>query len=199
MKSSAPLLSPILRSDTQGRMLAALMRDAEKELSLTELAAQCDVAVPTILRDVDRLVDGGYVSTRRVGRNRLVRINTEHPIYASLWNVVMFGYGPAALLPGLLSDLPGIEHAYIYGSWAARLSHLAGPEPKDVDVLLVGYMNRIEAARAASHAERLLDREINVQFVSNSEWEKSESAFIKTVKSRPLVEVPLGEIGRAHV
>jgi DNA-binding transcriptional ArsR family regulator len=191
MKSSAPLLSPILRSDTQGRMLAALMRDAEKELSLTELAAQCDVAVPTILRDVDRLVDGGYVSTRRVGRNRLVRINTEHPIYASLWNVVMFGYGPAALLPGLLSDLPGIEHAYIYGSWAARFLGESGESPRDIDVLIVGGSEYGDLYEVAHKASALVGREVNINVITPERWANQTDGFVTTVKSRPLLELNL--------
>lgn len=191
MKSSAPLLSPILRSDTQGRMLAALMRDAEKELSLTELAAQCDVAVPTILRDVDRLVDGGYVSTRRVGRNRLVRINTEHPIYASLWNVVMFGYGPAALLPGLLSDLPGIEHAYIYGSWAARFLGESGESPRDIDVLIVGGSEYGDHYEVAHKASALVGREVNINVITPERWANQTDGFVTTVKSRPLLELNL--------
>ncbi|AWR22157.1 MULTISPECIES: MarR family transcriptional regulator [Aurantimicrobium] len=191
MKSSAPLLSPILRSDTQGRMLAALMRDAEKELSLTELAAQCDVAVPTILRDVDRLVDGGYVSARRVGRNRLVRINTEHPIYASLWNVVMFGYGPAALLPGLLSDLPGIEHAYIYGSWAARFLGESGESPRDIDVLIVGGSEYGDLYEVAHKASALVGREVNINVITPERWANQTDGFVTTVKSRPLLELNL--------
>lgn len=191
MKSSAPQLSPILRSDTQGRMLAALMRDAEKELSLTELAAQCDVAVPTILRDVDRLVDGGYVSARRVGRNRLVRINTEHPIYASLWNVVMFGYGPAALLPGLLSDLPGIEHAYIYGSWAARFLGESGESPRDIDVLIVGGSEYGDLYEVAHKASALVGREVNINVITPERWANQTDGFVTTVKSRPLLELNL--------
>lgn len=191
MKSSAPLLSPILRSDTQGRMLAALMRDAEKELSLTELAAQCDVAVPTILRDVDRLVDGGYVSARRVGRNRLVRINTEHPIYASLWNVVMFGYGPAALLPGLLSDLPSIEHAYIYGSWAARFLGESGESPRDIDVLIVGGSEYGDLYEVAHKASALVGREVNINVITPERWANQTDGFVTTVKSRPLLELNL--------
>jgi DNA-binding transcriptional ArsR family regulator len=191
MKSSAPLLSPILRSDTQGRMLAALMRDAEKEITLTELAAQCDVAVPTILRDVDRLVDGGYVTARRVGRNRLVRINIEHPIYASLWNVVMFGYGPAAVLPGLLSGIPGIENAYIYGSWAARFLGESGESPRDIDVLIVGGSEYGDLYEVAHKASALVGREVNINVITPQRWADQKDGFVTTVKNRPLLELNL--------
>lgn len=81
MKSSASLLAPLLRSDTQGRLLAELFAAPRNELTRTEPAARAGVAVPTILRDLDRLKQGRYIRTRRVGRARLVSINTEHQIF----------------------------------------------------------------------------------------------------------------------
>jgi len=55
MKPRVPTLSPILRSDTQGRMLAALFLHPEREYRATELAREAQVSLPTILRDIDRL------------------------------------------------------------------------------------------------------------------------------------------------
>lgn len=192
MKYAPAQLLPLIRSDVQGLILAQLFMHDTQGFGISELAEFASTSVPTAMREVDRLLNAGLVTQKTYGRTRVIQANNNHELFEPVKKIVSYSYGPAAVLPAALTGIDGLERAYIYGSWAARLSHLAGPEPKDVDVLLVGYMNRIEAARAASHAERLLDREINVQFVSNSEWEKSESAFIKTVKSRPLVEVPLG-------
>jgi hypothetical protein len=38
-------------------------------------------------------------------------------------------HGPTALLGHLLADLPGVEQASVYGSWAARYLGEAGPIP----------------------------------------------------------------------
>lgn len=192
MKLAPAQLLPLIRSDAQGLMLAQLFMHETDGFGISELANFAQVSVPTAMREVDRLLNAGLVTQKTYGRTRVIQANTFHELFPSVKKIVSYSYGPAAVLPGALKGIDGLDRAYIYGSWAARLSHLVGPEPKDVDVLLVGYMNRIEASRASAHAERLLDREINVQFVSNSEWEKAETAFIKTVKSRPLVEIPLG-------
>lgn len=191
MKSSAPLLSPILRSDTQGKMLAVLMMDSTAEYSLTELAQRSGVAVPTILRDVDRLMEGGFVTDRRIGRSRLVRIDTSHPIYESLWNVVMFGYGPAVVIPSLLQGAPGVERAFIFGSWAARYLGIGGVTPQDVDVLIVGgseYGDFYELAQKATH---LVGREVNVNIISSQRWKSQEDGFVKTIQSQALIELTL--------
>ena len=78
------------------------------------------------------------------------------------------------------------------GPWAAKISRNSGPEPQDVDVILVGYMNRIEAARAAARARDALERDVNVQFVGSKEWAEASTDFVQGVKSQPLVQIPLG-------
>lgn len=191
MKSSAPLLSPILRSDTQGRMLAELMAEPDSELSLTELARRSRITLPTILRDVDRLASGGFVKSRRVGRTRLVSINTGHPIYAPLWLIVMYGYGPAAILPPLLSTVPGIDEAYIYGSWAARYLGEPGEDPNDVDVLVVGTADAGGLYEIARQATKTTGREVNINIISLQRWDSAEDGFVQTVRSRPLLELDL--------
>jgi hypothetical protein len=191
MKQVPAQLFPIIKSDAQGLILALLFMRDDELFGISELAKFAEVSVPTAMREVDRLLAAHLVTEKNFGRTRAIQANSDHELYPSMRKIISYTYGPAAVLPAALKKIDGLEKAFIYGSWAARLSRVSGPEPRDVDVILVGYMNRIEAARAAADAERRLDREVNVQFVSNSEWEKGDSGFIKTVKSRPLVEIPL--------
>jgi len=37
-----------------------------------------------------------------------------------LVELLLLTYGPATILPSILADVPGIDKAHIYGSWAAR-------------------------------------------------------------------------------
>jgi len=50
-------------------------------------------------------------------------------------DVVRYSYGPLAVIPAILSPVPGIERAFIFGSWAARYEGIAGADPNDIDVL----------------------------------------------------------------
>ncbi|WP_166997841.1 winged helix-turn-helix domain-containing protein [Paramicrobacterium fandaimingii] len=187
MKSSAAVLSPILRSDTQGRMLASLLLDPEVELTLTELARRANVAVPTILRDVDRLVAGEYLRDRRIGRSRLIRANTSHPLFAPLRQIIMYGYGPAVVLTTLLADVSYIDAAYIYGSWAERSSGKSGHDPEDIDVLVIGHADQSEVYALARKASQLIGKEVNINQIAPERWASADDGFITTVRSRPLV------------
>ncbi len=81
MRTEAPLLAPVFRSDGQARLLSALLL-AGDELSLTELAERADLAYATAHREVARLIDAGILAERRVGRTRLVRGNDDSPLAA---------------------------------------------------------------------------------------------------------------------
>jgi hypothetical protein len=191
MKQEKPALSPLLRSDTQGLILAQLFMNPDEGFSISDLARFAKTSVPTAMREVDRLLDDRIVTGKIFGRAKLIQVNRTHLLFDSIKQIIAYSYGPAAVLPAALYGVDGIEHAFLFGAWAARLKREVGPDPHEVDLLLVGYVNRIEASRAAARIENYLGRSVNVQFVTESDWAKEEADFVKQVKARPLVEIDL--------
>ena len=191
MKPKPGLLSPLIRSDVQGLILARLFMAADIDFTITELAEQAFTSVPTAMREVDRLVEAEYATDRAFGRVRLIRANSEHPLFDAIFQIVAHSYGPAALLPRALSGLFGLQHAYVYGEWAERLAQKPGPTPRQLHVLLVGNMNRIDASRAVATVEGQLGRIVNLQFVSAEDWAAGTSEFIRSVRSNPILELQL--------
>lgn len=88
-----------------------------------------------------------------------------------------------------------MEHAYIYGSWAARYLGEPGPVPRDVNVLVIGVADEDTLYDIAREAEHRLDREVNVSAVSPQYWEAPDPAdsFLRHVQERPLVELELSQ------
>lgn len=191
MKVSAAKLSPLLKSDTQGLILAELFMNPDELFSISHLADFAGTSLPTAMREVDRLLDGQLVIQKTVGRARFIQANKLHLLFESVSQIVAFSYGPAAVLPPLLLGLDGIDQAFLFGVWASRLSRQTSATPKEVDLLLIGNVSRIEASRAAAKAEELLGREVNVQFATSLEWQRAESAFVQEVQGNPLVELQL--------
>jgi DNA-binding transcriptional ArsR family regulator len=165
------------------------MVNSKEELSLTDLARRIGAAVPTILRDINRLNEGGYVTDRRVGQNRLVRINMEHPLYQSLWNIVMYGYGPKPVISRLVSAVDSVDEAYIFGSWASRYVGQPGPDPHDVDVLVIGKADPGQLYDLAREATDLLRREVNISTITRKRWNDNTDGFVQNVRSGSLVEL----------
>ena len=191
MKPSPAALSPLLKSDAQGLILAQLFMNPSDGYSISDLARFAKVSVPTAMREVDRLLDSRLVTQKVFGRARLIQVNSMHMLFESIKQIVSYSYGPVAVLPSALYSIDGLERAYIFGPYAAHLKHELGPDLHEVDLLLVGYMNRIEASKAAERVEGYLGRPVNVKFVGSQEWLKGETEFVKSVKAKPLVELGL--------
>lgn len=189
-----PVLAPLLRSDTQGRLLAELYLHPEKERTATELARLADTALPNASRELSRMVAAGFLHARTSGRNRYLRVNDKHPLYRPVSEILRYAYGPVSVLSQLLREVSGAEEAYIYGSWAARLAGEVGPDPEDVDVLVIGdHVDHDTLDMAAEKARQQLGREVNPHAVSRRAWTEKDNLFLRHLTDRPLVSVPLSE------
>jgi DNA-binding transcriptional ArsR family regulator len=194
MKSPPPLLLPLLRSAFQGEMLAWLYLHPEREFSATEIAERFGVSQPTASREADRLTAAGLIAERRSGNQRLLRANLDTAVAGPLAELLAVTYGPVAVLGEMLGAVPGIDEAYVYGSWAARYRGDAGPVPRDVDVLVVGDADEDALFEVARTAERVLGREVNVRRVGAHAWRAADDdPFLESVRSRPLVRLELLE------
>src|SRR5262249_55171068 len=125
MTRKASVLAPILRSETQARLLAALLLQPDREASIADLARETGSDPGNLHAEVERLVQTGILADRRVGRTRLLRAG-ESELTTTLANLLMLGYGPKPAVEHALHGLDGIDHAYIGGSWAARYTGQPG-------------------------------------------------------------------------
>jgi len=189
MKASYPSLMPILRSDVQGRILAILLFNKDLEYSVSDLANRVGTSLPTALREIRRLEKVQLVTVRPAGNMQLVRANRDHRLFAALTEIVLYSFGPVEVLRGLFAGLPGVEEAFIYGSWAERYQGVPGVDPGDIDVLLVGDFDRSQAFDLALKATHIIGKEVAVNNLDAKDWKEAESGFIRTVQSRPLVNL----------
>jgi hypothetical protein len=135
------------------------------------------------------LQDAGIVLVRATGKLRLVKVNFEHPLYASLSEIVLYSFGALEVLMGKFDSVEGLKAAYIYGSWAARYMGESGADPGDVDVLLIGSFDRSLAFEIAREASALIGKQVNVNNLSEEEWNSKELGFVKIVQSRPMIRL----------
>ncbi|RMI13197.1 winged helix-turn-helix domain-containing protein [Cellulomonas triticagri] len=188
MKTLPAVLSPFIRSDALGAVLAETMLHPDRELTVTDLARRADISVPLAHKEVGRLVEAGVLADRREGNHRYVRVDRSHPLLAPMTEIVAATYGPVPVLRDLLADVPGVSTALLYGSWAARRAGVGGPPPQDVDVLVVGTASRSDLADLAAAARERIGVVVNVHRVATEDWGRPDgNPFLETVRSRPSV------------
>lgn len=195
MKTSASTLLPILRSDAVGELLARLYLSPERPWTLSELASDARVSLPTATREVTRMVAAGLLHEQRVGKTRQIRADVTTRVYAPLSELIVVTYGPVPVLEAELRGLDSVEKAFVYGSWAARHQGVEGPIPNDVDVLVVGQPDADGLFDVAERARRRLRREVSIRSVRTSSWDDPHLSdpFLLHVRNNPLVSLDLDD------
>lgn len=194
MKVKPSALFPLLRSDTQGQLLAALELSDRGETA-TDLARRVGTSLPTATRELGRLADAELIAVESVGRRAVYRPNRQHPLSDAVRQIALFTYGPQPVVARELATVPGIAEAAIFGSWAARRSGEAGPPPGDIDVLVVGDPDRDALYDALSRAEAALRREVNATVLAPEEWAAVDDPFVSTLHARPSVDLSVDTRG----
>lgn len=191
-KSATPSLLPIFRSQQQAEILRLLLSDAERELGVTEISERTGVPYPSTHREIERAEKAGLVTSRKIGRTRVVRANVDSPYFASLADLLVKAFGPATVLAEALRKIDGVERAMLFGSWAAGYHGEELDRPVgDIDLLVLGEPDRDELYAVVSKAEERLGREVQVA-VRAADWlDNGSGAFHANVTERPVVELDL--------
>jgi predicted nucleotidyltransferase len=132
----------------------------------------------------------GIVTTRRVGNTRLARADVNSPYYAGLADILTRAFGVPAVLAEVLRHVAGIDEAYIYGSWAARRAGQAGQRPvADIDLLIIGSLDRDQLYEALSAAETRLGRPVQTTIRERDWLRLGSGSFHETLVSRPMLKL----------
>lgn len=181
----------IFRTRVQGDILARVLLSHDP-VAIADLARELPAPLPTVAREVNRLGEAGILTVVKHGRGSLVRGNDANPAVAPLRDLVAVAFGPRFVVAEEFTDLEGLVELAVFGSWAARYSGEKGPVPGDVDVLVVGAVDRTAVYDAADRAARRLQREVNPTVMSVQRWTMSEETadpFVRDLRARPLVRL----------
>jgi hypothetical protein len=173
---------PIFRSQHQAELLTWLLLHPDREYGVAELARRLGVPLSTLHREIVRLDEAGLLMSRTQGRNRLVRASTDHPATPALTRLLELSFGPRAVVEEEF-DIPGAEQVVIFGSWAARYAGESGPPPHDIDVMVVGTVDRADVYDAADRAHERLGIEVNPVVRSAESWREASDALVAQIKA----------------
>jgi hypothetical protein len=180
---------PLFRSPQQLKILGQIFVHAGRSFSIPELVRDTGVSQPTVWREIQRLEEAGLVWVRSVGRNKMIEANQNSPYFPELHGLANKLLGPKVLLEQALTEVEGVDEAFIFGSWAKRYHGELGPAPNDIDILVVGDADPDAVEEALAEAQGPLHAEINSVVVSRDEWERAATGFLQQLKSEELVPI----------
>ncbi len=164
--SSAAALT-IFRSELQLRLLGLLILHPDRAWTTLELTRRLDATPVSIHRELHRALDAGLLEREAIGRTYLYRGATSSPLYEPLRLLLERTVGIEVELRRALEDVPGVEAAFIHGSFATETRlQPAG----DVDVVVLGNTDPHALRRRIRQVEGRLGREIDLLAYTPAEF-----------------------------
>lgn len=183
MRTAAPALLPLFRSEVQVRMLALLLLQPERGWRLQELADTLATPQSSIHRELSRAEAAGIISRDAAARPHIFRAATDEPLNEPLGELLRRSVGIEEQLRTVLQR-SGVVAAVIHGSWAG------GPRrpDSDIDVLVVGDADLRELRRHVRPIGKAAGRTIDLTVLTPDEFRRllaNRSSFARRVLEGP--------------
>lgn len=177
---------PIFRSALQGDLLTVILLNPERTWTTRELEERLDATPVAIHRELHRALDAGLVTRRAIGRTYLYSAATDSPLYEPLRMLVERTHGVEVELERELRNLPGVEGAFIYGSFA-RGSRIK--PTSDIDLLVLGDVDHNLARKRVRSLEPRAGREIDLKIYKPEEFAaliRKRNSFARSIVRGPV-------------
>lgn len=157
-----------------------------------ELARELGWSATVVGQELDRLERTGILTSERIGRARRYRVDDQSPIASEIRSLVQKTIGVEARIRDAIVDLPGIEEAFLYGSYARGDDRATS----DLDLFVIGAVGQERLTEGLADVERDLGRDVNVTSYERGELErlrKEGDLFIGRVFENSRVSLTGGE------
>lgn len=145
------------RSRVSRDVLALLVSTPGQELHTREIARRVKADAHPVQRALEQLLGQGLVDSRRLGNLRLWSLAVRNPLIPSLREVLRRTTGPAARLRERLTEMSGVQLAFLFGSYAAGRDKLGS----DVDLFVIGSPDWRRLSKELASLSDEIGREIN--------------------------------------
>jgi DNA-binding transcriptional ArsR family regulator len=182
--SAGALLFP---AEYRRKALALLCLDPSRHLHIRQIARLTGTAPGTMAKELERLARAGLLKSHRIGNQVHFSAQPAHPVFAELSGLLRKTVGLADVLMAALAGLADrIQVALVHGPIAHAEDHTA----RVIDLLIVGDAEFAEVTHALTSAQQALQRQINPQIMSASQWRTglaAGSGFLADVLQQPKI------------
>jgi predicted nucleotidyltransferase len=183
MRTAAPAILPLFRSEMQLRLLALLLLQPERSWTLQELTTDLHAPQSSVHRELSRTEAAGLVVRDATARPHRFAAAPDDPLYEPLAELLNRSVGVEAELSSAL-DRPDVVAAVIYGSWP-RGTRRPG---SDIDVLVVGDASLRDLRRVVRPIGKAAGRTVDVTLLSPEEFSRMRdegAGYLRSVLGEP--------------
>lgn len=162
----------VLFTRTRRRVLGLLFGHPDRSFYATEVVRLADVGTGSVQRELARLTEAGFLTTRRIGNQIHYQANADCPFFPEIRSMVVKTHGALALFRTAARGLePSPELAFIHGPV------VAGESSAPVDIVVVSEAHRRDALEQAfGDAASRVGREVRLTLLRPQRFRVLRSA-----------------------
>ena len=160
------LLNKIITSRTRLRLLIKFFISQANKGYLNGLANEMGESTNSIRKELNHLFDAGYLKKVKNYNKVEYQVNSKHPLYETLRNVVLKHLGLEDIVDAVLEKMGNVNQILLVGDYAE------GKDTGNIEIFLIGknldmnYINQLEPK-----IEKIIDRKVSFylssKFLSN--------------------------------
>ncbi len=160
------MLNKLITSKTRLRLLIKFFISQANKGYLNCLANEMGESTNSIRKELNHLYDAGYLKKVKNDNKVEYQVNSSHPLYETLRNVVLKHLGLEDIVEAVLEKMGNVNQILLVGDYAE------GKDTGNIEIFLIGkdldmnYINQLEPK-----IEKIIDRKVSFylssKFLSN--------------------------------
>lgn len=175
-----------LRSKVTQSVLNYFFLNPSERRYVNELARLLSVDLKNLHLKLKELEREGLLKSEFIGKERHFSLQKSHPLLKEYRKIFLQTVGFEKRLRDTFHRLPGVEEAYLFGSYAKNRMDAAS----DIDLLVIGSHSSIALQKITSAFQKSSGREINAISMTRGEFlKKRKSGFLKNIFSDAHIKI----------
>lgn len=176
MKQKQPL-EYLFGSKTRIKVLSLFLRNFQSEFYVRELTRKLKEQINSVRRELNKLEELGLITSTSRDRKKYYAMNTKHALFRELRALFLKAQAaPTEVLGTRLQQMGDVQFAALSGFFTESQSN--------VDLLIVGAVDRVRIGKFVESLEEDQGREVNYTIMPTSEY-----IYRRDLKDRFLLSV----------
>lgn len=156
------MLGEIITSKTRLRLLTRFFISQANKGYLNGLANELGESTNAIRKELNHLHTAGYLKKTKSDNKIEYNVNTSHPLYDTLRNVVMKHLGLEDIVETVLERMGNVQDIILIGDYAK------GIDSGSIEIFLVGKsLNTQYISQLEEKIEKLINRKVSFYLTTN--------------------------------
>ena len=148
------MIETLISSKTRVKLLLKFFLNSQATAYLRNLEDEFGESTNAIRLELNKFEEAKMLTSEPVGKKKVFKVNTAHPLFRDLHNIVMKYVGLDQIVEHVIGRLGNLEKVYLTGNFAR------GMDSEIIDLVFVGQIDKGYLTQLLEKAEEMIDRRI---------------------------------------